>query len=237
MKYMRTAGYTWTDYKTNAQIAKELKITPILGKLLGYKRSCIQHVNRMPWNRLPSVMKHYSPKGRRNHGRPLKRILDTWDQNGSTSDPTPWQIYGDEVMMMHKTITPHPCKTAAVHKLYHTDCEARLNFVEVGDSWGVWRRNRLHNCSVWRRNLVNPQNNGCLRCAENTTRLIGPIFLPISYTHSKTILRTHVQLQETQFLFFSKTVHRPILQIILCTDWTLFLETESGAGDCGPCCL
>jgi len=31
MKYIRrTAGYTWTDYKTNAQIAKELKITPIL---------------------------------------------------------------------------------------------------------------------------------------------------------------------------------------------------------------
>jgi len=30
-KYMRrTAGYTWTDYKTNAQIAKDLKITPIL---------------------------------------------------------------------------------------------------------------------------------------------------------------------------------------------------------------
>jgi len=26
----RTAGYTWTDYKTNEQIAKELKITPIL---------------------------------------------------------------------------------------------------------------------------------------------------------------------------------------------------------------
>ena len=30
MKYMRrTAGYIWTDYKTNAQIAKGLKITPI----------------------------------------------------------------------------------------------------------------------------------------------------------------------------------------------------------------
>jgi len=27
------------DYKTNAQIAKELKITPILDKLLEYKRS------------------------------------------------------------------------------------------------------------------------------------------------------------------------------------------------------
>jgi len=35
----RTARYTWTDYKTNAQIAKELKITPILDKLLEYKRS------------------------------------------------------------------------------------------------------------------------------------------------------------------------------------------------------
>jgi len=35
MKYMRrTAGYTWTDYKTDEQIAKELKITPILDKLL-----------------------------------------------------------------------------------------------------------------------------------------------------------------------------------------------------------
>jgi len=49
----RTAGYTWTDYKTNAQIAKELKITLILDKLLEYKRSWVQHVNRMPRNRLP----------------------------------------------------------------------------------------------------------------------------------------------------------------------------------------
>jgi len=78
MKYMRrTAGYTWTDYKTKAQIANVLKITPILDKLLEYKRSWIQHVNRMPQNRLPRVMKYYSATGRRNHGRPLKKLLDT----------------------------------------------------------------------------------------------------------------------------------------------------------------
>jgi len=41
-------------------------------------------------------MKHYSPTGRRNHGRPLKRLLDTWDRNGSTGGPTPWQIYDDD---------------------------------------------------------------------------------------------------------------------------------------------
>ena len=31
--------------------------------------------------------------GRRKHGRPLKRLLDTWDQNGSTGGPTAWQIW------------------------------------------------------------------------------------------------------------------------------------------------
>ena len=77
MKYMRTAGYTWTDYKTNTKITKELKITPILDKLLEYKRNWIQHVNRIPRNRSPRVMKHYSPTGRRNYDRPLKRLLDT----------------------------------------------------------------------------------------------------------------------------------------------------------------
>jgi hypothetical protein len=71
-----TAGYIWTDYKANTKIAKELKITPILDILLEYKRNWIQHVNRMPRNRLPRVMKHYSPTGRRNHGRNLKRLLD-----------------------------------------------------------------------------------------------------------------------------------------------------------------
>jgi hypothetical protein len=90
MKYMRrTAGYTSTVYKTNIQITKELKITPIFDKLQEYKRNWIQHVNRMPRNRLPRVMKYYSPTGRRNRGRPLKRLLDTGDRNGSTSGPTP----------------------------------------------------------------------------------------------------------------------------------------------------
>jgi hypothetical protein len=78
MKYMRrTAGYTWTDYKTNLHIAKESEITPVLDKLLEYKRNWIQHVNRMPRDRLPRIMKHHSPTGRRNRGRPLKRLLDT----------------------------------------------------------------------------------------------------------------------------------------------------------------
>jgi len=36
MKYMRrTAGYTWTDYKTNAQIANELKNNTNFGQITG----------------------------------------------------------------------------------------------------------------------------------------------------------------------------------------------------------
>jgi hypothetical protein len=52
----------------------------------------------MPRNthRLPRLMKHYCPTGKRNQGRPLKRHLDMWDQNGPTSGPTPWQIYDDD---------------------------------------------------------------------------------------------------------------------------------------------
>ena len=96
MKYMRrTAGYTWTDYKTNAQITQYLKMTPTLDKLLECKRKWIQHVNRMPRNtrRLPRVIKHYFPTGRKNNGRLLKRLLDTWDRNRSTSGPTAWDIW------------------------------------------------------------------------------------------------------------------------------------------------
>jgi hypothetical protein len=42
MKYIRkTARYTWTDYTANTDIAKELKITLVLDKILEYKRNCL----------------------------------------------------------------------------------------------------------------------------------------------------------------------------------------------------
>ena len=73
-------------------------------QFLEYKRSWIQHVNRMPHNRIPRIMKHYSPTGRRNHGRPLKRLLDMWDRNRSTSGPTPWNDDDDEFTVPYKGI-------------------------------------------------------------------------------------------------------------------------------------
>jgi hypothetical protein len=62
MKYMRrTAGYTWTDHKTNTEIAKKLNATPVLDKIQDYKRKRIQHVNRMPRNRLHGYIKKTTP--------------------------------------------------------------------------------------------------------------------------------------------------------------------------------
>jgi hypothetical protein len=66
MKYMRiTAGYTWTDHKTDTEIAKELNITTVLDKTQDYKRNWIQHVNRLRRNKLHRirVIKKYTPKG------------------------------------------------------------------------------------------------------------------------------------------------------------------------------
>jgi len=67
-----------------------------LDKLLEYKRSWIQHVNRMPRNRLPRVMKHYSPTDRRNHGRPLK---DFWVRETGTGQQV-GQLHERYMMMM-----------------------------------------------------------------------------------------------------------------------------------------
>jgi hypothetical protein len=41
-------------------------------------------------------MKHSFPTGRRNHGRTLKRLPDTWDRKGSTIGQIPWQMYDDD---------------------------------------------------------------------------------------------------------------------------------------------
>jgi hypothetical protein len=56
MKQMRkTAGYTWTDDKTNIETAK-LNITPVLYKVQEYRRFKVQPLNGMPHKRLPRIL-------------------------------------------------------------------------------------------------------------------------------------------------------------------------------------
>jgi hypothetical protein len=90
VKYTRiTAGYTWTDYRTNADIAKELNINSILDKIQEYRRNWLQYINRMSRDRVLSIIKNYRSKDRRSQGRTLKRLLGEGDRNRSTSGPSP----------------------------------------------------------------------------------------------------------------------------------------------------
>ena len=75
MQYIRkTAGYTWIDFKTNAETAKERNITPVLNKIQEYRRICLQHtrINRMPRNRLPRIIKKLQIKKQKEPGKTFK---------------------------------------------------------------------------------------------------------------------------------------------------------------------
>jgi hypothetical protein len=56
MKYMRkTEEYTLTDCKR--EVAKEFNVTPVLDKIRAYGRNWTRRFNRMPRNRLPTIVK------------------------------------------------------------------------------------------------------------------------------------------------------------------------------------
>jgi hypothetical protein len=48
----------------------------------------------------PGWWKYYRPKGRRNQGRSLLRLMDVWDRTGSTSGPAPCSYMMTMMMMM-----------------------------------------------------------------------------------------------------------------------------------------
>ncbi|PSN30039.1 putative uncharacterized transposon-derived protein F52C9.6 [Blattella germanica] len=77
MKLIRhLAGYTLYDHKINADIRTKQNITPILDTIKNYCNNWHAHVLRMPYNRLPQMIFHYRPDGRRDIGRPRKRWKD-----------------------------------------------------------------------------------------------------------------------------------------------------------------
>jgi hypothetical protein len=51
------AGYAWTDYTTDTEIAKEINITSLLGKIQECRRNWLQHINRTARNKLPGILK------------------------------------------------------------------------------------------------------------------------------------------------------------------------------------
>ena len=96
MKYIRnTAGYTWTDCKTNTEIAKELNTTPVLDKIQDYRMKLDTTCQQNTLWPVTQDNKQQQTKSK-NQGRPMKRLLDVRDQNKSSSDPAPWQLDDDD---------------------------------------------------------------------------------------------------------------------------------------------
>jgi hypothetical protein len=64
--------------KQNIEILEELKVTPpIQIKMSNYKTHWRDHVNCMSRSKLPELITQYLPKGRRDRGRPMKKLTDT----------------------------------------------------------------------------------------------------------------------------------------------------------------
>jgi hypothetical protein len=77
IKYMerekkKKSGYTWTDYKTNTDIAMELNLTLIVDKIQEYRRNWFQHINRMPHNISLGIIKNCRPKDKKKPGETIK---------------------------------------------------------------------------------------------------------------------------------------------------------------------
>ena len=74
MRHLRPIkGCTILDKIRNEDIRKELKIFNLCDRIQEYRTKWKDHVQRMPETRFPRAALDYSPKGRRDRGRPRKR--------------------------------------------------------------------------------------------------------------------------------------------------------------------
>ena len=75
-------------------ILRRIKRAIIINVHMPYKSNWLRHVTRMNNNRTPKWMLHYRPNGRRQLGRPLRRLLD--EAEAGLVSPYSWCV----MMMM-----------------------------------------------------------------------------------------------------------------------------------------
>jgi hypothetical protein len=77
MKLFRGTGtYPLFDHKRNEEILEDLTAEPADEKPRRYKSNWLLHVTRMYSNRMAKVLLNCRLSGRRQLGRPVKRLLD-----------------------------------------------------------------------------------------------------------------------------------------------------------------
>jgi hypothetical protein len=69
-------GYIWSDFKQNTEILEVIKVTPIQDKISDYETDWRNHVNRMSRSRLRKLITQYIPEGRKDQGKPTKKLTN-----------------------------------------------------------------------------------------------------------------------------------------------------------------
>jgi hypothetical protein len=81
MRYLRSVKWcTKLDHIKNEDIRKELDTDSTQYKIENYRKKWIEHLDRMPDERIPKQILKYKPKGRRDQRRPWKR-WNEWRRN------------------------------------------------------------------------------------------------------------------------------------------------------------
>ncbi|PSN47271.1 hypothetical protein C0J52_13351 [Blattella germanica] len=74
MSFLRAVkGCTRKDHIRNENIRVELKVQPLLQQIDEHRSNWVEHLGRIPENRIPKITLSYRPSGRRSVGRPKKR--------------------------------------------------------------------------------------------------------------------------------------------------------------------
>jgi hypothetical protein len=75
MRFLRSVkGYTRLDKIRSEVIRKELEISGIQDVRSKHKQNWINHIERMDNTRFPKQALNYKPRGRRDRGRPRKKM-------------------------------------------------------------------------------------------------------------------------------------------------------------------
>ncbi|KAJ4439306.1 hypothetical protein ANN_07428 [Periplaneta americana] len=69
-------SYTKWDHKRNEDVMEELQLEPVINHVKHSQNNWINHLHRMHRDRIPKVMLHYRPNGKRSLGRPKKRWIE-----------------------------------------------------------------------------------------------------------------------------------------------------------------
>ncbi|PSN57216.1 hypothetical protein C0J52_05016 [Blattella germanica] len=71
------ATHFFIKKKHNEDIRTELKIFNVKDRINDTRTNWLEHIERMPKNRLPQILLEYQPRGKRRVGRPITRWIDS----------------------------------------------------------------------------------------------------------------------------------------------------------------